>query len=228
MTTRAIPPDRVFLSCNPGSEIDRPEFTDLLISYAHAMWSWSRVEDKLFLIFAHAVEPTTNNHSKALRAAFFSIVTAKARLDMIHSVARAMWEGKAHWESWMTIYDECTSQLRTRGRLAHLVGYGFHDEKQGKPKRFIAVLGEPTYHPSSPRRHADLRRAEFGPDKLSRLASDWRNLSDRLGVFCLLAAEQAKPDASAAHSDQLIQILKTTSGSAGRHASKRLPQSRKS
>lgn len=205
----AVPADRFFQICTPGAEIDRQEFQELLVAYAHAMWAWSRVENKLFLIFAHAVEPTTNNHSKALRAAFFSIVTAKARLDMLHSVARAMWEGKRHWQDWLRIHEECGAQLRVRGRLAHLVGYGFIDERKGRTTRFMAVLAEPMFHPMSPKRHSDLRRSEFTAASLSALAADWALLNDRLGVFVALAHHEAQPEASSELSDRLSQLLQT-------------------
>ena len=68
---KSLPLDRFFTVGFPGLVQSKPELSELAIAYAAAMWAWSLSESKLFLVFAHAVEPVTNKHSKALRAAFF-------------------------------------------------------------------------------------------------------------------------------------------------------------
>ncbi len=200
-----MPENRMFRLCTPGSELDVPEFTELLIAYGQAMWSWSRVESKLFLIFAHAVEPTTNNHSKALRAAFFSIISSLGRLDMIHSVAQTMWDKSNVWNEWIDLYKECRAQLRIRGKMAHLVGHAIYPK--GKGKKAEALIIEPIWHPNAPATHAQARNVGFNADQLSHYARSWENLNARLGVFCAYLSHQRQYGASSELSARLRQLL---------------------
>jgi hypothetical protein len=201
-------PERMFRLCTPGSEVDEPAFLELLVAYGQAMWSWSRVEDKWFLVFAHAVEPSTNNHSRALREAFFSIVGARARLNMIHSVARVMWEKKTNtWKAWADLHDECEKQLKIRGRMAHLVGHAMYPaDKRKKP---VTVIMEPIHHPKSPRTHGEAKSSGFTSDQLSRYAREWGHLNERLGVFCALAQHERQHGASDELTARLRDLLRT-------------------
>lgn len=216
MTAKALDPDRMFRVCTPGAEADEPAFVELLIAYGQAMWSWSRVESKLFLIFAHAVEPTTNNHSKALRAAFFSIIGARARLDMIHSVAQVMWKKSGAWKEWVALYEECKTQLRIRGKMAHLTGHAMYpSDRRKKP---LAVIIEPIHHPNSPCTHGEAKNVGYTTDQLSQYARDWEHLNSRLGVFVALVSHQTQPEASEELTDRLRHLLQHPSGqSSARH-----------
>jgi hypothetical protein len=212
--SKDIPRELLFTVCTPQTVGRHPEFAELLIAYAHAMWSWSRLEATLFQIFADTVEPTTNHHADALRAAFFSIVSAKSRIDMIHSVARARWHGKLHWAEWAKLYNECVKQLRVRGRIAHLVGYSYAPNARGK--KVVAALAEAIHHPSAPHAHKDLKQKGITVDDLRSYVDCWELLSQRLQVFRLLAREQAQPQASAELSADLLRLLQTQLGPIGK------------
>lgn len=200
-----INPDRLFRVCTPGAEIDEPAFVNLLIAYGQAMWSWSRVESKLFLIFAHAVEPMTNNHSKALRAAYFAIVGARARLDMIHAVAQVMWKKSDAWKEWLDLYEECKGQLSIRGKMAHLTGHAIYPNgEKGKP---LPVIIEPVHHARSPRTASEAKSAGYTSEQLAQYARDWEHLNSRLGVFVAYVDHQMSPEASEELSTRLRSLL---------------------
>jgi hypothetical protein len=202
---RAINPDRMFRVCTPGSEMNEPAFVELLIAYGQAMWSWSRVESKLFLIFAHAVEPTTNNHSKALRAAYFAIVGARARLDMIHAVAKIMWKESDAWKEWVNLYEECKKQLSIRGKIAHLAGHVIYSYEENKEP--LALLIESVHHVRAPRTHAEAKSIGYSSAQLSQYAYDWENLNSRLGVFVVYVDNQLRPENSRELTDHLRTLL---------------------
>ena len=211
MAKKAVKPlsvDRFFIMYTPGSEIEHPEFEKLLIAYGQAMWSWSRVENNLFAIFSQAIAPTTTSHQKALRAAFFSIVAAKNRLDMLSSVTKEMWKGQGYWDDWLALLDECRSAQRTRGRLAHLVGYGFYIQKPNAQRdEIFAVLGEPQNHPTAPRNHSDLKRGEFDADSLANHARVWGSLNSRLMLFAQ-HVQEAQRGASSQPPANLRRLLR--------------------
>ena len=209
-----ISPDRVFRVCTPGAEADEPAFVELLIAYGQAMWSWSRVESKLFLIFAHAVEPTTNKHSKALRAAYFAIVGARARLDMIHAVAQVIWKKSDVWGDWLDLYDECKNQLSIRGKMAHLTGHAiFPSGNKGKP---LALIIEPIHHARSPRTVSEAKNSGYTSEQLAQYARDWEHLNSRLGVFVAYVEHQTNANASEELSTRLRDLLKQPTKGTGK------------
>lgn len=220
MTT--APPDWFFVGCPPGAEKMHPEFTELLVAFAHAMWEWSRIEASLFLIFADAIEPNRNKLSKPLRAAFFSVVSPRGRIDMVHSVARAVWTGKPHWNAWVSLRNECCKQLGRRGRYAHLIGYGYKEDQTAKA--MTVVLGEPIHHPDSPKGRKHLKSRGVTLDEVLASARDWKELGDRLELFRALANELAQPEASA----ELISCLFQSLGSPVGQSHKAPPSPRKS
>jgi hypothetical protein len=172
--------DRYFKVCTLGDEKTNPEIAELLIAYGQAMWAWTRAESFLFLIFADAVEPRTNNHSKALRAAYFSVVSPIGRLDMINAVMNAT-EHPAH-NDWKPLYKECRRELAVRGKLAHLVGHSY-ERTRGKPH---AVLMDPIWHPNTKKTHGEANALPFTTKSLTDLAAKWELLNQRLHVFRML------------------------------------------
>lgn len=198
----AASPDRFFKVCRPGSE-SNPEFVELLSAYGQAMWSWTHTESLLFLVFAHVVEPTTNKHSKALRAAFFSVVSPLARLDMINATIKAT-RTQPQQEDWKPFYNECRKELATRGQLAHLTGHSYIRKGQSKPH---AVLMEPIWHPNAKRTHSEANALLFTVKHLTELALKWENLRERLHILVVLISAQNKPQVDLELEETLRQTL---------------------
>lgn len=185
MHTKKDTSDRLFTVGGLGHEKTHPELTDLMIAFAQASWSWTHAESCLFRLFAHAVEPHSNRHTKALRAAFFSVVSPLGRLDMINAVIASTCD-KERIKHWSPIYLEYRKQIAIRGRLAHLAGHSYTPEN-GKPR---AILMEPIYHPKTKRTHAEANSVEYTASHLRRLADKWGALSARVSVFILLVGEK--------------------------------------
>jgi hypothetical protein len=185
MPTKQDISDRLFTVCRPGHEKTNPELAELLMAFGLASWTWTHTESRLFLLFAHLIEPKTNNNSKAIRAAFFSIVSPMGRLDMINSVVNSSGDDE-RVKQWSRLYKECRKQLTTRGKLAHLVGYSY----KAANKEVRAILMEPIWHPNTRRTHAEANSVQYTAEHLNRLATDWHLLAEKIHLFILFVGEQ--------------------------------------
>lgn len=181
--------DRAFRVCKPGDEKAYPELAELLVAYAQALWEWTKVESFLFLAFAHAIAPNSNEHSDRIRVAFFSVVSPQARLDMVNAIITSA--GNAdHIRYWAPLYKEFRAELTTRGKIAHLIG---HSYKAHGRKKARAVLMEPIWHPKTKHTHAEANSVIYTADYLKSLAEKWGLLEQRLSVFVMMMHVENKP-----------------------------------
>lgn len=200
----AYNPKRLFRVCTPGSELDVPEFQELYTAYSQAMWSWSRAENKLFIIFAFALSGNDPD-VPALRELFFSVISPQARIDMIHAIAKIRWKKSGIWNDWVKLYEELKTQLSIRGKLAHLVGYAYYPKP--KNKKAETLIMAPPWHPNAPVTHGQAKASGYDAAKLSMLASEWEKLSSRLGVFVALAEHEKQPQGIGLAKEYLCRLL---------------------
>ncbi|MRD46774.1 hypothetical protein GHT07_05775 [Caenimonas koreensis DSM 17982] len=191
--------DRTFTFAHSGLRDTHPEVIELMIAFAEASWTWTHTESCLFRLFAHVVEPKTNLHTKALRAAFFSVISPLGRLDMINAVIAANFD-KEFIKHWNKIYLEYRAQIATRGRLAHLCGFSY-SPKNGKPR---AILMEPRVHPRAKHTHGEANAVEYTASYLNRLTHKWGKLAAKVSIFILLVDET---DMLSEYAQQVASLL---------------------
>src|SRR6267143_1102939 len=188
---KALSPNRIFLLCTPGSELHEPAFVDLLGSYAQAMWSWSRAENKLFILFLLAFGVKNKTTNEALRETFFSVISPQGRIDMLHAAATKAWRRTKAWKPWVSLYAQFKQELSVRGRFAHLIGAAYYPTVlKGKAH---ALLIEPTWHPQSPISYGQAKNRGFDAVQLSEYARQWEFLGNRLGTFVALIGAIGQP-----------------------------------
>jgi hypothetical protein len=178
--------NRVFTVCRPGHEKTNPELADLLMAFGLASWTWTHTESLLFLLFAHVVEPNANDHTKALRAAYFSVVSPLGRLDMINAAISATGD-ENRIDLWKPLYLDCRTQQKKRGNLAHLAGYSY---KPANRKDRRAILMEPTLHPNTKMTHERANSVEYTADYLRDLTTKWQALAERIYLFTAYVDEK--------------------------------------
>lgn len=153
---------------------------ELKIAYASAMWSWSRIESDLFAVYIAAIDGFKANFAAA-QESYFSVVSAKNRLDITHHAAKASWDGSALLTRWLPIEKVCRTELSARGRVAHLTGRVLIPEKPHQKR--LAIVDEHFWHPKRKMKYSEAKSVGFTANHLLDMSRKWDDLHRQLWDF---------------------------------------------
>lgn len=149
-------------------------------SYANAMWAWAHIESDLFGVFIAATDGFHGNF-RASQESYFSVVSAKNRLDMTHTAAKARWANSKTLEVWLPLESKCRKQLAKRGKIAHLTGRIIDPEKP--TQKPVAIVGEHFWHPQRENTYQQAKNTGYSARQLDDLATEWEQLHFQLFNF---------------------------------------------
>lgn len=175
LLAQLLAPDREFQP--KPNELDR-----LKVAYADAMWSWAHVEAEWLPAYICATNSFWAKFSP-IQQSYFSIVTAKVRLDMTHAAARAAWDGRPEhqttFDEWTLLADRSRKELAKRGRIAHLTGGYVFDIR--KPP--VARLVQHSWHPEFSFKYEDQKNRGISIEQLQEMFKAWNTLAADLQKF---------------------------------------------
>lgn len=153
---------------------------ELRTAYAKAMWAWASVEAEWFTVYVAALD-AFRSRFRSLQRSYFSIVSAKTRLDMTNVAAKTAWDKTPILDAWMTLAERSRKELSTRGRIAHLQGMVVYPEDAHEKK--LALLMEHMWHPEHPFKYKERKNKGYSAEQLTVMQVLWEQLAKDLSDF---------------------------------------------
>lgn len=155
-------------------EAEAKEFFEAV---GRAMGTWSRVENQLYETFLLSVG-LPEAHFTSAAAAFYSVISFQARLEMTDCAFRLSFGGSEFEAEWLKLVEIIRTKAKHRNEIAHYVPVQDHQEKAGR----IWHLRANVYDPNA--RLKGKRKLLYTSD-LKTVEKQFALLSEGIGKFLI-------------------------------------------